>query len=240
MRSKRENAAPIHKRRGKKSKARYGQRQPAQPGPPPPPAPDISNKVPDVSGVVASIPDMSATQSVELWKNALRTLSDRAKAVRHAGAKLVLRAVQVDWERREALLGIGADGFPWPSTKADGGSRNLSPDKWLNEGMLSFMGYHVGATNGKESAERQRILAAIFDGPLPPAFSRPYMIEWSRPGTPARLQKMAETIAALARNAKRRADVGMEGAIEDWEDDLDFLFRAFYRGRFRFGWPRSA
>jgi hypothetical protein len=51
---------------------------------------------------------------------------------------------------------------------------------------------------------------------------------------------MAETIAALARNAKRRADVGMEGAIEDWEDDLDFLFRAFYRGRFRFGWPRSA
>ena len=240
MRSSRGSAAPTQKRRKKKSRNRHGQRLPAQPGPPPPSAPDISNKVPDVSSVVAAIPDMSATESVALWRNALKTLSDDAKAVRHPGAKLVLRAIQIEWERRESQLGMGADGFPWPSTKADGGSGNLAADKWLKDGMLSFMGYHVGSTNGKESDERQGILEAIFDGPLPPVFPRLYMTQWSRPGTPARLQKLAETIAAFARNAKRRVDVGMEGAIEDWEEDLDHLFHKFYRGRFSFGWPRNA
>jgi len=26
--------------------------------------------------------------------------------------------------------------------------------------------------------------------------------------------------------------------VEDWEEDLDFLFHEFYRGRFGFAWPR--
>jgi hypothetical protein len=136
------------------------------------------------------------------------------------------------------LLGIRADGFPWPSTTADRGSGNLAPDKWLKDGMLSFMGYRVGSTDGKESDERQKILAAIFDGPLPPVLPRRHMAEWSRPGAPARLKKMAETLAAFARNGKRR-DVGMKSAIEEWEEDLKYLFHTFYRGRFRFGWPQS-
>ena len=94
-----------------------------------------------------------------------------------------------------------------------------------------------GTTNGKDFGERQAILDAIFDGPLPPVFPKVYMSEWSRPGAPARLQKLAETIAALTRNAKRK-DSSMMAAIADWEADLEYLFETYYRGRFRFGWPR--
>jgi hypothetical protein len=152
---------------------------------------------------------------------------------------LVLRAVQDEWERRERLLSIGQDGFAWPSTRADGGSGGLKTDSWLQEGMLKFMGYVVGEVNGKHRDERQRLLSVIFDGPLPPVLPRIHMAEWSRPGTPARLKKIAESLAAFARNAKRRRDANMATAIQDWEEDLEFLFHHYYRGQFNFGWPRS-
>jgi hypothetical protein len=183
---------------------------------------------------------MSAMETVTLWRNALRALSDPTRGLWHAGAKLVLRAVQDEWERRETQLGPGDDGFPWPSTRADGGSGNLVADKWLSEGLLKFMGYVVGGTSGKDEDERQHILSVIFDGPIPPVFPRVYLAEWSRPGTSFRLRKLAETLAAFTRNAKRRREANLDSAIADWEEDLEFLFHKFYRGRFGFGWPGTA
>jgi hypothetical protein len=151
----------------------------------------------------------------------------------------MLRAVHNEWERREALLAIGEDGFAWPSTHADIGSGNLETGGWLREGMLKIMGYVVGDANGKGRDERQRLLSVIFDGPLPPVLPWAHMAEWSRPGMPGRLKKLAECIAAFVRNAKRRRDADMRSAIEDWEDDLDFLFHRYYRGRFNFDWPET-
>jgi hypothetical protein len=185
------------------------------------PSPDLQPKVPDVGHIVSAIPYMSALDTVGLWRNALRTLEDATKAVRHAGARVVLCAVQDEWERREARLGLNEDGFPWPSTRADGGSGNLVAENWMREGLLKFMGYSVGETNGREDSVRERMLTAIFDGPIPPAFPRDYMEKWSRPGTPARLRQLAETLAAFARNAKRRREANMDSAISDWEADLE-------------------
>jgi hypothetical protein len=193
--------------------------------------------VPDVNHILHRISEMSAIETVELWRNALRTLDDAAMSPRHAGARIVLRAVQDEWERREAHLRPNEDGFAWPSTRADGGSGTLATENWLREGLLKFMGYSVGDANGKDDSVRQRMLAAIFDGPIPPAFPRDYMAKWSRPGTPARLKQLAETLAAFARNAKRRREANMVSAVRDWETDLEFLYHKFYRGRFGFGWP---
>ena len=90
---------------------------------------------------------------------------------------------------------------------------------------------------GGKTSVRQRMLTAIFDGPIPPAFPRDYLEKWSRPGTPARLRQLAETLAAFARNAKRRREANMDSAISDWEADLEFLYHNYYRGRFGFVWP---
>lgn len=50
---------------------------------------------------------------------------------------------------------------------------------------------------------------------------------------------MAETIAALVRNAKHRRDTRMKAAIRDWEQDLKQLHDESYVGTFSFGWPTT-
>lgn len=52
-----------------------------------------------------------------------------------------------------------------------------------------------------------------------------------------RLKKMAESIAAFARNAKRKRTSVLDDAVVDWEADLRFLFETYYVGKFRFEWP---
>jgi hypothetical protein len=50
---------------------------------------------------------------------------------------------------------------------------------------------------------------------------------------------LAETIAALTRNAKGRQFANMKQAIADWEADLEYLRTTIYVGRFHFDWPRT-
>lgn len=63
------------------------------------------------------------------------------------------------------------------------------------------------------------------------------MDQWGQPESADRLRKMAEAIAAFARNLKRREDDRMQQAIDSWEGDLDYLFETYYVGHFRFAWP---
>ena len=194
-------------------------------------------KGPDVSAIIKRIPEMKMVETVNLWRNALRNLQDASKQARHAAAKAVLDAIRTEWERREHLPIPEHERFDWPSTEATRGSGQLLTEDWVREGVLKYMGYKVGNVDGEPPGMRERILAEVFDGPIPPVFEKPYLAEWSRPGTAARLQKMAETIAALTRNAKRRRDSKMLAAVKDWEADLQFLYDKYYIGHFRFDWP---
>ena len=72
---------------------------------------------------------------------------------------------------------------------------------------------------------------------MPPIDNAAYAAEWGRPNTAQRLQKLAETIAALTRNAKRRNAARMDKSIREWESDLAYLKRRYYEGRFSFPWP---
>ncbi len=54
-----------------------------------------------------------------------------------------------------------------------------------------------------------------------------YVNAWSKPGTLSRLLKLARTIAALCRNAKRSSN-DYTNAINDWEMDLEYLKHEFY------------
>jgi hypothetical protein len=94
-----------------------------------PPRPPDPSRIPDVAGVLTNIPYMSAWDTVQLWRNALKTLADPQKSARHSTARFVLQAVWEEWERRECKLDPDEDGFPWPSTRADEGSRYSQSDK---------------------------------------------------------------------------------------------------------------
>lgn len=130
--------------------------------------------------------------------------------------------------------------FPWPSTEAGEGSGKLDAmDFQYRNGVLSYCGYRVG-TKGVPANERHGRLDFIFANGLPQVFCTAYLHKWGKPGSAARLQKLAESIAALARNAKRRKGESHQLAISDWEADLAYLKATYYIGRFDFPWPTVA
>jgi hypothetical protein len=63
------------------------------------------------------------------------------------------------------------------------------------------------------------------------------MEEWGAPRTAKRLKKMAEAIASFTRSAKRNNSDSMSYAIEDWENDLPYLFENYYHHKLGFYWP---
>jgi hypothetical protein len=190
-----------------------------------------------VPKVIDRLPMMRLADTVTLWRNALRILHDAAKQSQHAQASLVLDAIRREWTARRGRPLVPGDYFHWPGTDARSGYRELDTEQWLKHGVLQFVGYKVGNLEGEPQGVRERILSELFSGPIPPAFPPAYLNEWGKPGSSARLRKMADTIAALTRNAKRRRDARMMMAIRDWERDLEYLYLELYVGHFQFDWP---
>jgi hypothetical protein len=157
----------------------------------------------------------------------------------HARARTLIDAINAEWRRRMGTR-IHVKGlFVWPSTEAKGGKGGLNPEEWIKEGLLHLMGYHVGANSTGPQAWRERLLSEIFACQVPPVFPDEYVSDWAEPTSVGRLQKMAETLAALTRNARRRRDAQMDSAIKDWESDLEFLYYEYYVGKFHFAWPTT-
>jgi hypothetical protein len=130
-------------------------------------------------------------------------------------------------------------GFPWPSTVVGfagaGGPFDLDrPEK----GWLGHLGYSVRAS-GPSAQDRRAILERAFLDPLPTrGFTEEYVSEWASPGSGRRLRKLAGTIAALCRNAKRKS-ANMREPVARWESDLEWLRQRYYDRRQRFQWPRT-
>lgn len=182
---------------------------------------------------------MPVDETVRLLRNALAAAAANPKNFRlRSDAALVIAAIDREWIRRR-IAGEPEEFFAWPSTDAPGGTGDLDGHSWLAEGPLSTLGYVVGNTNGLPLCLRRAILSRLLDGQIPPVFPLAYVAEWGEPATPKRLKKLAESLAAFARNAKRRQDERMSEAIRDWEADLRFLYDKYYVGRFHFGWPSA-
>lgn len=183
---------------------------------------------------------MKMSQLMKLWNNAARLSKDKGKRgdKSYQDAVFVLEEIEKEWRKRGAKPPNPEDYFQWPGNEASGGDGRLSGAAWVREGVLSYMGYRVGRTDGVSSDIRRRILELVFEGVLPPVFEPDYLREWGKPGSGPRLQKMAETIAALSRNAKRKK-VEMRSAIKSWDQDLSFLYENFYIDKFYFAWPTN-
>jgi|TARA_B100001964_G_C14086837_1_gene532934 hypothetical protein len=132
--------------------------------------------------------------------------------------------------------------FEWPSTDAPAAKYGFSGDCfWYKHGLLQYVGYKVGNT-GRNTVLRRRILDSVFHNTLPNVNNSSYMREWNKPKSAKRLRKMANAIANFCKNSKRRQQntgVNLSKAIEDWEDDLYYLYVDYYRGRFGFKWPQT-
>ena len=116
--------------------------------------------------------------------------------------------------------------------------------KWNapTRGLLSQFGYKVGA-NAVPERQRRLKLTRLYksqlidaDGMSPYDLDRGYLREWGDPESPSRLLKLANTLAAEARNGKKRG-LKMAESVKHWESDLDWL-RVKYQDS-SFCWPST-
>jgi hypothetical protein len=173
------------------------------------------------------------------WRNAIRVLADKSRRALHPQAHDMVSLIEQEWGRRAAFY-RPEEWFPWPSTEATpSAGSGIDLTGVPGTGMLKTMGYQVGGTAGKATRMRRLILRRLFEGHLPPVHSPQYMREWGDAGSPYRLHKLAQTIAVLAINEKRRRTANLAIAIQQREADLDFLYDEYYVHKFDFGWPRT-
>lgn len=194
-----------------------------------------------VPSILGNITSIASQALVTMWQNANRMLSKRDQAGSHEKAQTVIDRVTAEWDRRSAN-GRAEDYFRWPTTKATGGDGALTLDRAEKEGMLAYLEYHVGRTYGQAAHVRQSTLTRVFEHSLPPVFDKLYLSMWGPNGSAQRLQKIAESIAAFTRNAKRRAPDALDEAIRQWEQDLKFLHDRYYVSKFHFdfAWPTTS
>jgi superfamily I DNA/RNA helicase len=139
-----------------------------------------------------------------------------------------LRAHWLMLVRREGHRKLVNSGTPeWPkqaiATRSDALSGKVFP---YEQGMLSFMGYKVGAASPLTTMERRKILTYVYFGALPTVIDDNYTRQWGAPGSRKRLIKLKNTLLSLVRNAQRRAG-NMHIAIDEWQEDLHFIHEAF-------------
>jgi hypothetical protein len=194
----------------------------------------------DIDKVVSGFATADADKLIAIYRNAERILKEPSRGESHLKAQALIAALQIEFAKRSAAA-PEHERFKWPTTeaRAGDGTAPLQLPKTQAEGMLAHLDYHVGRTHGAHAAIRQRTLKRIFETALPAAFDKSYVDEWGPNGSASRLKKMAESIAAFTRNAKRRDPDSLYDAILHWEEDLKYLHDHYYVGKFSFGWPST-
>ncbi|MBV2089326.1 MAG: hypothetical protein KUF72_00400 [Candidatus Thiodiazotropha sp. (ex Ctena orbiculata)] len=175
-------------------------------------------------------------QLAKLWEMAIRASMSQYTDEKKC-AELVIELVDEEWLKIKRNKEIDPDFFLWPSTDIKHGDGEISGNEWKKIGVLAFIGYHAGKSQGLDNALRAVILERVFYGVLPQVFPADYLEKWGDPGTARRLKKLAYTLAAFVRNAKRKDSTSMRKAIHDWEFDLEYLKQEFYINKFHFEWP---
>ena len=124
-----------------------------------------------------------------------------------------------------------------PEPDAQPGTNDVDDYDWPQVGVLKAMGYEVGELKGKLERDRRKILENVFFGPLVNVFSYEYMAEWGDNASPARLRKMAWSIASFANNRRRKLGGADDTSVSEWKADLDWIKLRFYKTHFGFPWP---
>lgn len=126
--------------------------------------------------------------------------------------------------------------FTWPVITQGWHDIHVDGEAWHAGSPLTAVGYHVGVSSPLTSQERRRLLENIFKGRLvfPADFTPSEQIDWGRPGSMIRLEKMAMHIARQISLRHNRPNFKI--AVREWQEDLDWM-KKFYSNKSRFGWP---
>ncbi|MEZ9819875.1 putative dsRNA-binding protein [Shewanella sp. 10N.286.45.A1] len=127
--------------------------------------------------------------------------------------------------------------FKWPTTVVSAANDSIPETQWPKVGILRAVGYRVGK-NGEKQYTRHTLLGYVLSEKLPLVDGKRYMAQWEHPNTTSRLKKLANTIAALTRNAKRK-NMDMNISISNWEADLNWLKEKYYDSDIDWGWPKT-
>lgn len=147
------------------------------------------------------------------------------------------RAIKLSQHLVERLCALSEDCFLWPTTEImESYNEHTDSDRYVNTAsILSALGYRAG-NKGHEDIMRRQILSDIYNREIPNIISEEYMRECGKPKSGLRLKKIANTIAARTKDAKRsKKDYSL--AIKHWESDLRYIKREFYNNRYNFKWP---
>lgn len=141
--------------------------------------------------------------------------------------KLKKIRLEINKEYLEDWRSVVTKYLKWPTTDAPQSLVDLISDGWVTSGVLSFYSYHVGE-EGEPVHQRKmalnKILSAKLDGKI---FNKNYINQWGNCNSIERLMKLATTIAALCRNAKR-SKFNYLKATSEWEDDLAYLKEKYF------------
>lgn len=170
-----------------------------------------------------------------------RLVSKSSSDKQKANIKVYLKTI------RQALIPRGRqvwqelghdDWFSWPKTDVLDGitQEKIMEIDWKKEGLLSVLGYHVGYNSWLSEKKRQELLSCAFEVPIG-HLKKGLDKEWGAPRSAARLKKIACSIAAFTRNAKRKKNMDYRQAIDEWESDLAYLYKKYYLDYFQFAWP---
>lgn len=122
--------------------------------------------------------------------------------------------------------------WSWPIVNMPPDGTSIGPFNAEFRGFsaLKMFGYTVGKTDGWTSAKRQKFLGAFMESKLPAEVQEIFGDEYGAPLSSQRLRKMANVIASNASNFYRNDAARYAVAIDDWEEDLQFLKNKYYEG----------
>lgn len=129
---------------------------------------------------------------------------------------------------------VPAPVWRWPIVElpaSRGKGVGFSDGVWEEISPLKMFGYTVGKTNGWPPNKRKNFLSDFMTYVLPVQVTQTYGDKYGEPNSPKRLQAVANLLASLTVAAKRKGSASMRYAIEDWENDLNYLKRDFYEGK---------
>ena len=97
----------------------------------------------------------------------------------------------------------------------------IQPHMLPRIGMMAVMGYHVGH-DGVAKTKRREILREVIEEQLPFVHTPMYMREWGARNSRERVDKVCNFFHGVI-NAPHGNAHDFELAIDQWEDDLEFV-----------------
>ncbi len=119
--------------------------------------------------------------------------------------------------------------------RAKVGEPNTTETERVTESPLVKIGYRVGVSNDQPEPQRRKILNMALNDELPFVESEEYMDGWSGAGTRLRLRRIAWHIAMQIQSFRSKNNYHV--AVKEWESDLNWLRRTYYKPFMRFIWP---